>query len=26
MTTAAMARYAYDQMDQARTELNTVSK
>jgi hypothetical protein len=26
MTTAAMARYAYDQIDQARTELNAVSK
>ena len=26
MTTAAMATYAYDQIDQARTELNTVSK
>jgi tetratricopeptide (TPR) repeat protein len=25
MTTAAMAAYAYDQIDQARTELNTVS-
>jgi hypothetical protein len=25
-TTAAMARYAYDQIDQARTELNAVSK
>ena len=25
MTTAAMARYAYDQIDQARTELNAVS-
>ena len=23
MTTAAMAAYAYDQIDQARTELNT---
>ena len=26
MTTAAMARYAYDQIDQARTELTGVSK
>jgi predicted ATPase/class 3 adenylate cyclase len=26
MTTAAMAMYAYDQIDQARTELNEVSK
>jgi hypothetical protein len=26
MTTAAMARYAYDQIDQARAELNAVSK
>ncbi len=26
MTTAAMATYAYDQIDQARTELNAVSK
>jgi NAD(P)-dependent dehydrogenase (short-subunit alcohol dehydrogenase family) len=26
MTTAAMATYAYDQIDQARTELNSVSK
>jgi hypothetical protein len=26
MTTAAMATYAYDQIDQARAELNTVSK
>jgi predicted ATPase len=26
MTTAAMATYAYDQIDQSRTELNTVSK
>jgi hypothetical protein len=26
MTTAAMARYAYDQIDQARTELNAVSQ
>jgi predicted ATPase len=26
MTTAAMATYAYDQIDQARTELNEVSK
>jgi hypothetical protein len=26
MTTAAMATYAYDQIDQARTELNTVSE
>jgi predicted ATPase len=26
MTIAAMARYAYDQIDQARTELNAVSK
>jgi predicted ATPase/class 3 adenylate cyclase len=26
MTTAAMARYAYDQIDQARTELNAVLK
>jgi hypothetical protein len=26
MTTAAMATYAYDQIDQARIELNTVSK
>jgi hypothetical protein len=26
MTTAAMATYAYAQIDQARTELNTVSK
>jgi hypothetical protein len=26
MSTAAMAAYAYDQIDQARTELNTVSK
>ncbi|MGO8849792.1 ATP-binding protein [Mycobacterium sp.] len=26
MTTAAMASYAYDQIDQARTELNAVSK
>ena len=25
MTTAAMAAYAYDQIDQARTELNAVS-
>jgi hypothetical protein len=25
MTTAAMATYAYDQIDQARTELNVVS-
>ena len=25
MTTAAMANYAYDQIDQARTELNAVS-
>ena len=26
MTTAAMATYAYDQIDQARAELNDVSK
>ena len=26
MTTAAMVTYAYDQIDQARTELSTVSK
>ena len=26
MTTAAMVTYAYDQIDQARTELNDVSK
>ena len=26
MTTGAMATYAYDQIDQARTELNAVSK
>jgi hypothetical protein len=26
MTTAAMANYAYDQIDQARAELNAVSK
>ena len=26
MTTSAMATYAYDQIDQARTELNAVSK
>jgi hypothetical protein len=26
MTTAEIVRYAYDQMDQARTELNIVSK
>jgi hypothetical protein len=26
MTTAAMVRYAYDQIDQARTELEAVSK
>jgi hypothetical protein len=26
MTTAEMATYAYDQIDQARAELNTVSK
>ena len=26
MTTAAMATYAYDQIDQARAELNSVSK
>jgi hypothetical protein len=26
MTTAAMATYAYDQIDQARTELEAVSK
>jgi len=26
MTTSAMAMYAYDQIDQARTELNAVSK
>ena len=26
MTTAAMATYAYAQIDQARTELNAVSK
>jgi len=26
MTTAAMLTYAYDQIDQARTELNAVSK
>ena len=26
MTTAAIATYAHDQIDQARTELNTVSK
>ena len=26
MTTTAMATYAYDQIDQARTELNAVSK
>ena len=26
MTTAAMATYAYDQIDQARSELNAVSK
>jgi hypothetical protein len=26
MTTAAMVTYAYDQIDQARTELNEVSK
>ena len=26
MTTAAMVTYAYDQIDQARTELNGVSK
>ncbi|MGO9153301.1 hypothetical protein [Mycobacterium sp.] len=26
MTTTAMATYAYDQIDQARTELNAISK
>jgi hypothetical protein len=26
MTTAAIVTYAYDQIDQARTEANTVSK
>jgi hypothetical protein len=26
MTTAAMVTYAYDQIDQARTDLNAVSK
>ena len=26
MTTAAMVTYAFDQIDQARTELNAVSK
>jgi hypothetical protein len=26
MTTAAMATYAYDQIDQARAELNAVAK
>jgi hypothetical protein len=26
MTTAAMVAYAYDQIDQARTELNAASK
>jgi len=26
MTTATMATYAYDQIDQARTELKTVAK
>ena len=26
MTTAAMVTYAYDQIDQARAELNAVSK
>ena len=26
MTTTAVATYAYDQIDQARTELNAVSK
>jgi hypothetical protein len=26
MTTTAMITYAYDQIDQARTELNAVSK
>jgi hypothetical protein len=26
MTTSAMATYAYDQIDQARAELNAVSK
>jgi hypothetical protein len=26
MTTAAMVTYAYDQIDQARTELNAVAK
>jgi hypothetical protein len=26
MTTAAMATYGYDQIDQARAELNSVSK
>jgi hypothetical protein len=26
MTTAAVATYAFDQIDQARTELNAVSK
>jgi hypothetical protein len=26
MTTAAMATYAYDQIDQARTELKTAAK
>ena len=26
MTTAAMVTYAYDQIDQARTELNPVSE
>ena len=26
MTTSAMATYAYDQIDQARTELKTVAK
>ena len=26
MSTTAMATYAYDQIDQARTELNAVSK
>jgi hypothetical protein len=26
MTTAAMVAYAYEQIDQARTELNAVSK
>jgi hypothetical protein len=26
MTTAAIAMFAYDQIDQARTELNSVSK